>query len=200
MIVPIRRALISVSEKRGIQDFAQALRRFDVEILSTGGTARLLQDAGLSVRMVSDYTGFPEMFDGRVKTLHPRIHGGLLALRDRPDHLDQARQHGVALIDLVVVNLYPFEQTVAHEGVSLADAVEMIDIGGPSMIRSAAKNYPSVAVVTSPDQYAPVAEELLASNGGLSLETRARLAVEAFRRTAHYDTMITAYLERALKL
>lgn len=198
MILPIRRALISVSDKHGIQDFAQVLRRFNVEVLSTGGTARLLQETGLAVRMVSEYTGSPEMLDGRVKTLHPKIHAGLLALRDHSDHLEQVRQYGVDLIDLVVVNLYPFEQTVARAGVTLAEAVEMIDIGGPAMIRSAAKNYQSVAVVTSPDQYPSVAEELLASHGGLTLETRARLALDAFRRTAHYDSMIAAYLSRAL--
>src|SRR5438445_5704508 len=142
----IRRALISVSDKTGIVDFARQLQRFQVEIISTGGTAKVLQEAGIEVRDVSEVTGFPEMMDGRVKTLHPRIHGGLLALRNNPEHLAAMREHGIEPIDMVVVNLYPFEQTIAKPGVPLEEAIEQIDIGGPAMIRSAAKNFKDVAV------------------------------------------------------
>jgi phosphoribosylaminoimidazolecarboxamide formyltransferase / IMP cyclohydrolase len=140
-LCPIRRVLLSVSDKSGIIDFARELTRFDVELISTGGTAKALREAGFKVRDVAEVTGFPEMMDGRVKTLHPRIHGGLLALRDNPEHISAMREHGIEPIDMVVVNLYPFEQTVAREGVKLEEAIEQIDIGGPSMIRSAAKNW-----------------------------------------------------------
>src|SRR5919202_1098045 len=156
----INRALISVSDKTGIVEFARELRRFGVEIISTGGTAKALREAGIEVRDISDITGFPEMMDGRVKTLHPRIHGGLLALRDNEEHMAAAREHGIGLIDLVVVNLYPFEETVARQGVTLEEAVEQIDIGGPAMIRSAAKNHRDVTVVVSLEDYEPVVEEL----------------------------------------
>src|SRR3954464_14230751 len=152
----IQRALISVSDKTGIVDFARELRRFDVEIISTGGTAKALREAGIEVRDISDVTGFPEMMDGRVKTLHPRIHGGLLALRDNEEHMAAAREHGIELIDLVIVNLYPFEETVVREGVTLIEAVEQIDIGGPSMIRSAAKNFRDVAVIVLPEFYGKI--------------------------------------------
>jgi phosphoribosylaminoimidazolecarboxamide formyltransferase/IMP cyclohydrolase len=192
---PIRRALLSVSDKTGLVEFARTLETFGVEILSTGGTARALRDAGISVRDVSEVTGFPEMMDGRVKTLHPRIHGALLAVRDNPEHVSALSEHDIKPIDLAVINLYPFEQTVAHGDVTLDEAVEQIDIGGPSMIRSAAKNFAGVAVIVSPENYAAVTRELEASGGSLSLETRRGLAHDAFRRTAAYDLAIWTYLE-----
>src|ERR1044072_8173590 len=164
----IRRALISVSDKTGIVDLARELACFDIEIISTGGTSRALRDAGLAVRDVSEITGFPEMMDGRVKTLHPRIHGGLLALRDNAEHINAMNQHEIQPIDLVVVNLYPFAETLQREGVTREEAIEQIDIGGPAMIRSAAKNARDVAVVVSPEQYAQVIEELNQNNGALS--------------------------------
>ena len=190
----VRRALISVHDKTGIVAFAQALAALGVEILSTGGTAKLLREAGVAVREVSDVTGFPEMLDGRVKTLHPGIHGGLLARRDVPEHLAALEKHGIAPIDLVVSALYPFEQTVARPDVTREEAIENIDIGGPAMIRSAAKNHASVGVVTSPSQYRPVLDELRASGASLGEATRYRLAREAFDRTAQYDAAIAAYL------
>ena len=190
----VRRALISVHDKTGIVAFAQALAALGVEILSTGGTAKLLREAGVAVREVSDVTGFPEMLDGRVKTLHPGIHGGLLARRDVPEHLAALEKHGIAPIDLVVSALYPFEQTVARPDVTREEAIENIDIGGPAMIRSAAKNHASVGVVTSPSQYQPVLDELRASGASLGEATRYRLAREAFDRTAQYDAAIAAYL------
>ncbi len=190
----IRRALLSVHDKAGVVDLARALSGFGVEILSTGGTARLLRESGVTVREVADVTGFPEMLDGRVKTLHPRIHGGILARRDRPEHLTALRQHGIDPIDLVVSGLYPFEATVARAGVSREEAIEQIDIGGPALIRAAAKNHAGVAVVTHPTQYAGVLAELSATGGQLSDDTRARLAHEAFRRTAEYDAAIAAFL------
>jgi len=193
----IRRALLSVSDKTGIVEFARALRGFGVELLSTGGTAKALRDAGLEVRDVSDVTGFPEMMDGRVKTLHPRIHGGILAVRDNAEHARALAEHGIEPIDMVVINLYPFEQTVAREGVTLEEAVEQIDIGGPAMVRSAAKNFNDVAVVTSPDQYPFISAELT-ENGSLALKTRARLARRAFMHTSRYDEAITRYLFDAL--
>jgi phosphoribosylaminoimidazolecarboxamide formyltransferase/IMP cyclohydrolase len=190
----VRRALISVHDKTGVADFARGLVDLRVEILSTGGTARLLRESGLGVTDVSQVTGFPEMLDGRVKTLHPKVHGGILARRDRPEHMAALAAHGIGAIDLVAVTLYPFEATVATPGVALEDAIENIDIGGPSMIRGAAKNHASVAVITDPGQYLPVLEELRAGQGRLSPETRYRLAFEAFRRTAQYDAAIAAYL------
>src|SRR5215208_3504727 len=176
---PIRRALISVSDKTGIVDFARELATFDVEIVSTGGTAKALRDAGINVRDISDVTGFPEMMDGRVKTLHPRVHGGLLAMRDNPEHLAAMQQHGIEPIDLVVVNLYPFAETIRRPDVTRDEAIEQIDIGGPAMIRSAAKNSRDVAVVVSSEQYGAVTEELKKNNGALSLETREGLAQKA---------------------
>ncbi|MDT5294687.1 MAG: phosphoribosylaminoimidazolecarboxamide formyltransferase / cyclohydrolase [Acidobacteriota bacterium] len=190
----IRRALLSVSDKTGLIDFARALRGFGVEILSTGGTAKALREAGLEVRDVSDVTGFPEMLDGRVKTLHPRIHGGILAVRDNPEHARALAEHDIGPIDMVVVNLYPFEQTVARAGVTLAEAVEQIDIGGPAMVRSAAKNFNDVAVVVSPSLYTELAEELQRMKGALSLATRSRLALIAFLHTSSYDSAIVHYL------
>jgi len=192
---PIRRALLSVSDKTGLVEFARALVGFGVEILSTGGTAKALRDAGLEVRDVSDVTGFPEMLDGRVKTLHPRIHGGILAVRDNPEHARALEEHQIGPIDMVVVNLYPFEQTIAREGVTLEEAVEQIDIGGPSMVRSAAKNFNDVAVVIEPESYQRLLEELQSTGGSLSLTTRTALARSAFRRTAIYDLAIYTYLQ-----
>jgi phosphoribosylaminoimidazolecarboxamide formyltransferase / IMP cyclohydrolase len=190
----VRRALISVHDKTGVVDFAKGLAALGVEIVSTGGTAKLLRESGVAVVDVADVTGFPEMLDGRVKTLHPKVHGGILARRDLPEHARALEQHGIRPIDLVAVTLYPFEKTVAKAGVTLEEAIENIDIGGPSMIRGAAKNHAHVAVITDPGQYAPVLEELSAGQGALSAETRYRLAFEAFRRTAQYDAAIAAYL------
>jgi phosphoribosylaminoimidazolecarboxamide formyltransferase/IMP cyclohydrolase len=190
----IRRALISVSDKTGIVDLARELTRFDVEIVSTGGTAKALRDAGLKVRDISEITGFPEMMDGRVKTLHPRVHGGLLALRDNSEHVAAMKQHEIEPIDMVVVNLYPFAQTIKREGVTREEAIEQIDIGGPAMIRSAAKNARDVAVVVSPDEYSNIVNELSANDGALSLTTRNHLAQKAFEHTAQYDLMVSSYL------
>ena len=189
----VRRALISVSDKRGLIDLARCLGRFNCEILSTGGTAKTLRDAGVRVVEVADYTGFPEMLDGRVKTLHPRIHGGILARRDDPGHIDSLAQHDIPGIDLVVVNLYPFAQTVAR-GAQLDEAVENIDIGGPALVRSAAKNYRDVAVVTDPADYPQIIEELDASAGAIGLKLRFALAKKAFSHTAAYDSAISNYL------
>jgi phosphoribosylaminoimidazolecarboxamide formyltransferase/IMP cyclohydrolase len=189
----VRRALVSVHDKTGVVELGRALVALGVEILSTGGTAKLLRDAGLAVRDVSEVTGFPEMLDGRVKTLHPKIHGGILARRDVPDHVAALERHGIPPIDLVVVALYPFEATVARPGVTLPEAIEQIDVGGPTMIRAAAKNHASVAVVTDPGQYGAVIAEL-ETTGALSDATRFRLAQEAFRRTAQYDAAIAHYL------
>jgi phosphoribosylaminoimidazolecarboxamide formyltransferase/IMP cyclohydrolase len=190
----IKRALLSVSDKSGLVEFATALTGFGVEIISTGGTAKALRDEGLTVTDVSEVTGFPEMMDGRVKTLHPKIHGAFLALRDNPEHIASMNEHGIEPIDLVVVNLYPFEQTIAKEGVTLEEAVENIDIGGPAMIRSAAKNWRDVAIITDPKQYADVQNELSADDGSLSLQTRSKLATAAYARTAMYDASIAAFL------
>jgi phosphoribosylaminoimidazolecarboxamide formyltransferase / IMP cyclohydrolase len=190
----VRRALVSVSDKRDVVEFARGLADLGVEILSTGGTAKLLANAGIPVRQVSDYTGFPEMLDGRVKTLHPKIHGGLLGRRDRPAHVAAMREHAIEPIDLVAVNLYPFRETVAKEGVTLEEAIEQIDIGGPSMLRSAAKNHDAVTVIVDPDDYAPVLAELHA--GGVSAETRRRLAQKVFCATACYDGAIADWLSR----
>ena len=186
------KALLSVSEKTGVLAFAQGLHALGVQLLSTGGTAKLLADAGLPVTEVADHTGFPEMLDGRVKTLHPKIHGGLLARRDLPAHMASLKEHGIATIDLLVVNLYPFEATVAKPGCTLEDAIENIDIGGPAMVRSAAKNWQDVAVLTDAAQYAGVLAELQA--GGISKKTKFALSVAAFNRIANYDAAISNYL------
>jgi phosphoribosylaminoimidazolecarboxamide formyltransferase/IMP cyclohydrolase len=190
----IKRALISVHDKEGVVEFARGLQSLGCEILSTGGTATLLRDSGVSVTDVSEVTGFPEMLDGRVKTLHPKVHAGILARRDKPEHLAQLKTQGIEPIDLVVINLYPFEKTAAKPDVALAEAIEQIDIGGPAMIRAAAKNWQGVAVVVDQEQYAPLLQELKKSGGSLSDETRYRLAQEAFRRTAQYDAAIATYL------
>ena len=194
----IKLALISVSDKTGIIDFARQLADFGVRIISTGGTAKTLRENAIEVTEVSDVTGFPEMMDGRVKTLHPKIHGAFLALRDNEEHISAMNAHRIEPIDLVVVNLYPFEQTVASDEVSLVEAVEQIDIGGPAMIRSASKNWRDVAVVTDARLYENIASELNETGGSLSLETRARLAALAFTRTASYDLAISSYLARQL--
>src|SRR5689334_1603528 len=182
----IHRAIISVSDKTGIVDLALTLKEFGTEIISTGGTANALREAGVDVLDISDITGFPEMMDGRVKTLHPRVHGGLLALRDNPEHVAAMERNGIQPIDMVVVNLYPFAETIAREGVTRAEAIEQIDIGGPAMIRSAAKNGGDVAVVTAPAQYDKLISELTHNDGSLSLATRESLAQAAFRQTAQY--------------
>jgi phosphoribosylaminoimidazolecarboxamide formyltransferase/IMP cyclohydrolase len=195
----IQRALLSVSDKSGLVPFAQTLATAGVELISTGGTARALRDAGLAVKDISEHTGFPEMLDGRVKTLHPRVHGGLLYIRGNAAHEAAAAQHGIAPIDLVVVNLYPFEQTVAKPDVSLHDAIENIDIGGPSMLRSAAKNHDSVTVVVDPADYAEVAGQVQA-RGETTLELRRRLAAKVFARTAAYDAAIAAHLEEVFSV
>ncbi|HEX8922173.1 MAG TPA: bifunctional phosphoribosylaminoimidazolecarboxamide formyltransferase/IMP cyclohydrolase, partial [Pyrinomonadaceae bacterium] len=194
----IRRALLSVSDKSGLVEFARELRRFDVELISTGGTAKALREAGIEVRDISDVTGFPEMMDGRIKTLHPRIHGGLLALRDNPQHVQAMSDHEIEPIDMVVVNLYPFEETIAREGVTMEEAIEQIDIGGPAMIRSAAKNFRDVAVIVAPGDYMGTLVEMRRHDGALSLQTRARLVQQAFRRTAAYDAAISEYLDSNL--
>ncbi len=192
----ISRALISVSDKRGLLDFARSLQSSDVELISTGGTLAYLREHGIGARPVSEVTGFPEILDGRVKTLHPKIHGALLAVADDPEHLSQIREHGIDPIDMVVVNLYPFEQTIARQGVSLPEAIEQIDIGGPAMIRSAAKNFRFKAVIVNPDRYPVIVEEMRQSGGNVSEETCFSLAREVFRHTAKYDAAIATYLEQ----
>lgn len=194
----IRRALISVSDKTGIVDFARALSEFAVEIISTGGTAKTLRDAGIAVREISEITGFPEMMDGRVKTLHPRVHGGLLAIRDNPEHVAAMEQNGIQPIDMVVVNLYPFAETIRREGVTHEEAIEQIDIGGPAMIRSAAKNARDVAVVTLTTHYQKILEEMSKQDGALTIATRQRLAQEAFQQTAFYDLIVSSYLDTSV--
>ncbi len=190
----IRRALLSVSDKTGLVDFAKALLTHGVEIISTGGTAQLLKLNGVVVTEVQDYTGFPEMMEGRVKTLHPKVHGGILARRDQPGHVKAMEEHGIPPIDMVVVNLYPFAQTVAKAGVTMEDAIENIDIGGPAMVRAAAKNHEFVAVVTDPRDYAELAGKLKAGGGALDHGTRYALAAKAFSHTAEYDGMISSWL------
>jgi phosphoribosylaminoimidazolecarboxamide formyltransferase/IMP cyclohydrolase len=193
----IRRALISVSDKTGLVEFSKELRQFGVEIISTGGTARSLKEAGVPVLEISEYTGFPEMMDGRVKTLHPKVHGGLLHIRGNAEHEAAAAKHGIEPIDLVVVNLYPFEKTVAKPGVKLHEAIENIDIGGPSMLRSAAKNHASVTVVVDINDYATVIAEMKAHHGDTTPEFRATLAVKVFAATSRYDGAIAAYLGKS---
>ncbi|MHC5034394.1 MAG: bifunctional phosphoribosylaminoimidazolecarboxamide formyltransferase/IMP cyclohydrolase [Planctomycetota bacterium] len=190
----IDRAVISVSDKTGVVEFAQRLAALGVSIVSTGGTARLLRESDVEVQDVADYTGFPEILDGRVKTLHPKVHGGLLAERGRDTHILEMKEHGIEPIDMVVVNLYPFVDVISEPGVGLVQAIENIDIGGPTMVRGAAKNYTHVAVVTNPGMYDSIAEELEQNGGCLSQETHFDLAVEAFRHTAHYDNAIAEYL------
>ncbi len=198
--VKIARALISVTDKTGVVDFARALvDEFGVEIVSTGGTAKAIEEAGIPVRPIEDYTGFPEMMDGRVKTLHPKVHGGLLARRDLEQHMSEAAEHGIEMIDMVVVNLYEFEKTVAKPDVTFADAIEHIDIGGPSMLRSAAKNAASVTVVSDPADYEQVLAEMRANDGATTLSTRRRLQFKVYSTTAAYDTAISTWLGEQLK-
>jgi phosphoribosylaminoimidazolecarboxamide formyltransferase/IMP cyclohydrolase len=194
----IKRALISLSDKTGAVEFAKALTGHGVEIISTGGTAKSLRENGIAVTEVAELTGFPEMMDGRVKTLHPKIHGAFLALRDNPEHVASMAEHGIEPIDLVVINLYPFEQTIEKEGVTLKEAVENIDIGGPAMIRSASKNWRDVAVVTDSRLYGGIIEEMGVNDGALSLNTRQRLAALAYTRTSSYDLAISSYLAKQL--
>ncbi|MFQ5964054.1 MAG: bifunctional phosphoribosylaminoimidazolecarboxamide formyltransferase/IMP cyclohydrolase [Candidatus Scalinduaceae bacterium] len=192
----IKTALISVSDKTGIVNLAKGLANFDIKILSTGGTAKLLRESGINVTEVSEYTGFPEIMDGRVKTLHPKIHGGLLAVRDNESHMKQIGDLGIETIDLVVVNLYPFEKTIKKDNVSQEEAIENIDIGGPSMIRSASKNFKHVAVIVNPAHYEGVLDELNKGGCELSIETRHKLATEAFKQTSNYDRAIFNYFEK----
>ncbi len=193
----IQRALISVSDKAGLIPFAQTLAQAGIEIISTGGTAKALRDAGLTVKDISEHTGFPEMLDGRVKTLHPKVHGGLLYIRGNATHEAAVKEHGITPIDLVVVNLYPFEATVAKmQRVSLHDAIENIDIGGPSMLRSAAKNHDSVTVIVDPADYAEVAKQI-SESGNTTLELRRKLCAKVYARTAAYDGAIAAHLQKS---
>ncbi len=198
-MVKVRRALLSVSDKTGIQSFAKALVDMGVELISTGGTAKSLREAGLPVKDISEVTGFPEMLDGRVKTLHPVIHGGLLHLRANPEHVATVEKHGIKPIDMVVVNLYPFQKTVAKPGCTFEEAIENIDIGGPSMIRSGSKNFHSVAVVVNPADYQPVIDEMMAHSGQVADKTLERLVVEAFAHTAEFDRSVHAYLQSKLE-
>ena len=191
----IQRAILSVTDKTGLVDFARQLSSLGIELISTGGTAKLLRDSGITVKDISELTGFPEMLDGRVKTLHPKVHGGILHRRENPAHTAAVAEHGIQSIDMVVVNLYAFEKTAARPGVAFEELIENIDIGGPSMIRSAAKNFHDVAVVTSPADYPAIAEELTRSGGALSLETKWRLAQKSFATTAAYDSAIASTLE-----
>ena len=193
----ITRTLISVYNKAGVVELAKGLQELGIEIISTGGTAKVLKENGVKVRDISEITGFPEMLDGRVKTLHPKVHGGILALRDKEEHIQELRKHNIAPIDLVVVNLYPFEETI-RSSAAIEDAIENIDIGGPAMLRSAAKNYRYVAVVANPKEYGNVLEELRENDCALSDETRERLAVDAFAHTARYDTIISNFLRSKL--
>lgn len=193
--ITIERALLSVSDKTGLASFARGLADMGIELLSTGGTSKMLVESHVPVTSVDSFTGHPEIMDGRVKTLHPKIHGGILAIRDNPLHREHMRQNNIKPIDLVVVNLYPFKQTIAKPGVTIEEAIENIDIGGPTMVRSAAKNHAWVAIVVDPADYSTIADELSATRS-ISSETRKRLAVKAFRHTAEYDTTINAYLSK----
>ncbi|MFV0337640.1 MAG: bifunctional phosphoribosylaminoimidazolecarboxamide formyltransferase/IMP cyclohydrolase [Chthoniobacterales bacterium] len=195
----VQRALISVSDKTGLVEFAKRLHQLEIEILSTGGTSKTLREAGVPVTDIANFTGSPEILDGRVKTLHPKVHGGLLYIRGNEEHEKQAAEYKIPPIDLVVVNLYPFVETISREGVTLEEAIEQIDIGGPSMIRSAAKNYRSVTVVTSPEDYESVAEALEGEGGETDLKLRERLAIKAFATTAAYDSAIFEYLNKEQK-
>ena len=193
-MIKIKKALISVSDKSNVLELAKSLSSFDIEILSTGGTAKLLKENKINVTEVSDYTKFPEMLDGRVKTLHPKIHGGILGRRDNPEHNETMKNHEIDPIDLVVVNLYPFEETINQEGCTLELAIENIDIGGPAMIRSAAKNYQHVAVLTNPKDYKSFTDEINKNQGSISLDLSFSLAKKAFEKTSAYDSAINNYL------
>jgi phosphoribosylaminoimidazolecarboxamide formyltransferase/IMP cyclohydrolase len=190
----IRRAIISLSDKSGIIEFAKELQTFGTEILSTGGTAKTLRENGLKIVDISAYTGFPEMLDGRVKTLHPKVHAGLLGIRDNPEHVKKMNEYGIKEIDMVVVNLYPFEATVTKPSCTLEEAIENIDIGGPSMLRAAAKNYPYVTVIVDPEDYKLILEEMQSNDGSISKSTNFRLAKKVFQLTSRYDKAISEYL------
>lgn len=190
----IKRALLSVSDKTGIVELGKFLSKNGVEIISTGGTMKALREAGVPVTYVSDVTGFPEIMDGRVKTLNPKIHGAILAVRSNPEHMEALAEHNITPIDLVVVNLYPFRETIAKPGVTEAEAIENIDIGGPAMVRASAKNFKDVVIVTYPRRYAQLME-MLDKDGDIDQHTRKELAFEAFSHTAEYDTMISEYLK-----
>lgn len=193
----IKRALLSVSDKTGIVELARFLHGIGVEIISTGGTMKTIKDAGIPVTYVSDVTGFPEIMDGRVKTLNPKIHGGILAVRSNPEHMAALAEHGIQPIDLVVVNLYPFEATIAKSGVTEAEAIENIDIGGPAMLRAAAKNFHDVIIVTNPARYSSLID-MISQHGDADIKTRKTLAKEAFAHTSEYDAAISAYLTKRL--
>ena len=193
----IKRALLSVSDKTGIVELGKFLSEKGVEIISTGGTMKALRDAGVPVTYVSDVTGFPEIMDGRVKTLNPKIHGAILAVRSNPEHMRALAEHNITPIDLVVVNLYPFRETISKPGVTEAEAIENIDIGGPAMVRASAKNFKDVVIVTYPRRYAQLME-MLEKDGDIDARTRKELAFEAFSHTAEYDTMISEYLNKQL--
>ena len=195
----IKRALISLSDKSGIVEFAKELSGYGVEILSTGGTAALLRKENIPVRDVSDYTGFPEMLDGRVKTLHPKIHGALLGLRNNPEHVQTMNAHGIKPIDMVVVNLYPFKETIVKPGCTFEDAIENIDIGGPAMLRSSAKNFKSVTVVIDPEDYRKVLDDMKETGGAVKESTNFELAVKVYSATSAYDSAITEYLRKQNK-
>jgi len=195
----IKRALMSVSDKGGLVDFARELASMGIEILSTGGTAKALREGGVPVIEVSDYTGFPEMMDGRLKTLHPKIHGGLLSRRSNPRDMEDIAKHGINTIDMVVVNLYPFEKTISKPDVAFDDAIENIDIGGPAMLRAASKNFQDVTVITDPADYQKVLAEMKSSNNEVSRETKLSLAQKVFAHTAKYDSLIADYLLKIIK-
>lgn len=192
----INRVLISVSDKTGVVEFAKELSGFGVSFLSTGGTAKTLRDAGLPIKDVSEHTGFPEMLDGRVKTLHPKIHGGLLALRSNAEHMKTIKKHDIDTIDMIVINLYPFKKTIEKPDCTFEDAIENIDIGGPAMLRSAAKNFESVTVIIDPSDYKQVLDDMKKNNGAVTKETNFRLAVKVFETTSQYDGMIAEYLKK----
>ena len=196
VMAKINKVIISVSNKSGVLAFARELSKFGVEILSTGGTAKSLREAGLAVKDISEYTGFPEMLDGRVKTLHPKVHGGLLGRRANPEHVSKMKEYHIDPIDMIIVNLYPFEETVAKKDCKLEDAIENIDIGGPTMLRSAAKNYEDVTVIVDPADYPKIIAEMQANNGAVSKATNFYLAKKVFQRTSQYDTAITNYLSK----
>ena len=191
----IERAIISVTDKKGIVETASSLHNLGVQILSTGGTARVIREGGIAVTDISDYTGFPEMLDGRVKTLHPMVHGGLLGVRDNPDHERMMKEHGIQPIDMVIINLYQFEKTVAKKDVTLDEAIENIDIGGPAMLRSSAKNFKYVTVIVDPADYEIVLKEMKENGGETTIETRFRLAKKVFQLTHNYDGAISRYLD-----
>ncbi len=194
----IKKVLISVSDKTGVVEFAKELASYGVQFLSTGGTAKILREAGLDIMDVSEHTGFPEMLDGRVKTLHPKIHGGLLGLRSNPEHVKTMKEHGIEPIDMIVVNLYPFKQTIAKADCTFEDAIENIDIGGPTMLRSAAKNFESVSVIIDPVDYKMVLDDMKNTDGEVSRDTNFKLAVKVFDTTSDYDSAITEYLKTKL--